>query len=78
MSDGGGPPIPTGDADAAADALAVRVGGVASVRLPGFGNQEFDAVSDRYVCQTTRARSAVVRPRNYMTRDRREQIRETL
>jgi hypothetical protein len=76
--DGAGSLQPTGDIDAAARALAARIGGQPSVRLPGFGSREFDAVSDRYVAQTTGAMSATLRPRNFLTRERRTQFRVTM
>ncbi|MGH2351841.1 MAG: hypothetical protein ACRDJN_09545, partial [Chloroflexota bacterium] len=57
-SNGGGILAPTGDVGPAAQALANRIGGQASVRIAGFGNREFDAISDRYVAQTTGAASA--------------------
>jgi hypothetical protein len=69
---------PTGDVDPASDALAKEIGGVASVRIDGYGNREFDAVSDRYIAQTTDSESAVNRPHNFLTISRRAQIRETL
>ena len=72
------PDFPTGDVDPAAQALAARLGGEASRRIDGFGNREFDAVSDDYVAQTTSAASAVTQPHNFLTRARREQIRATL
>jgi len=46
--------------------------------MVGFGDREFDAVSDRYVAQTTDAASAARKPKNYLALSRREQIRETL
>jgi hypothetical protein len=46
--------------------------------VEGFGNREFDAVSDRFVAQTTRAQSAETHPRNFLSRSRRRQIRATL
>jgi hypothetical protein len=75
---GGGTLAATGDVDPAARRLAVRIGGQPSVSIPGFGNREFDAVSDRYVAQTTSAASASLRPSNFLTPARRRQIRETL
>jgi len=71
-------PVATGDIDSAAEALARRIGGSHSVRIPGFGNREFDAVSERYVAQTTRSKSATMRPANFLNPARREQIRDTL
>lgn len=70
--------IPTGDVDAAAQALAERIGGQPSVRIRGHGSREFDAVSDRYVAQTTRSASAASSPRNFLSGVRRAQIRHTL
>jgi len=70
--------IPTGDVDADAEILALQIGGQPSVRIEGFGNREFDAVSDRFVAQTTRAQTATTNPHNFLSRPRRRQIRETL
>jgi hypothetical protein len=69
---------PTGDVDPAAQRLAQRIGGQPSVCLAGFGNREFDAVSDTIIAQTTSARSATLRPQNFLTKSRRQQIKETL
>jgi len=69
---------PTGDVDPAAQRLAQRIGGQPSVYLEGFGNREFDAVSDTMIAQTTSARSAVMRPKNFLNKSRRRQIKETL
>ena len=76
----GGPPriAPTGDIDAAATALAQRLGGRASVAIDGFGPREFDAVSDIYVGQTFGGTSALLKPDNFLSSSRREQIRVTL
>lgn len=68
----------TGDVDPAAEALARRLGGLPSQTVPGFGNREFDAVSDQYIAQTTASRSAITRPANFLTGDRKAQIRATL
>jgi hypothetical protein len=70
--------IPTGDVDPAAQRLAQRIGGQPSVRLVGFGNREFDAVSDTLIAQTTSARSAATNPKAFLSKARRNQIRETL
>jgi hypothetical protein len=78
VSSNGAEIVPTGDVDVAALVLAERIGGTASVRLAGFGNREFDAVSSQYVAQTTSAASASLRPSNYLSPGRRRQIRETL
>lgn len=69
---------PTGDVDPAAQRLAQRIDGQPSVCLAGFGNREFDAVSDMIIAQTTSARSAAIRPKNFLSRSRRRQIQETL
>lgn len=69
---------PTGDVDPAAQRLAQRIGGQPSRCLEGFGNREFDAVSDTMIAQTTSARSAVTRPKNFLNKSRRRQIKETL
>jgi len=59
---------PTGDVDPAAQRLAQRIGGQPSVCLEGFGNREFDAVSDTMIAQTTSARSAAMRPKNFLNK----------
>jgi hypothetical protein len=69
---------PTGDVDPAAQRLAQQIGGQPSVCLEGFGNREFDAVSDTMIAQTTAADSAAVRPKNFLNKSRRRQIQETL
>ena len=68
----------TGDIDAAAQALAARLGGLPSQTVPGFGNREFDAVSLKFIAQTTAAQSAVTKPANLLTSARKSQIRATL
>ena len=68
----------TGDVDPAAQALAIRLDGKASQTVAGFGNREFDTVSDLYIAQTTASQSAVERPDNFLTISRRDQIRATL
>ncbi len=68
----------TGDVDAAAQALAARLGGLPSQTVPGFDNREFDVVSDEFIAQTTASRSAVTRPANFLTMARKAQIRATL
>jgi RHS repeat-associated protein len=68
---------PTGDIDPAAMALARRLGGQASVAIEGFA-REFDAVSGQYVAQTFGGRSALLKPGNFLSSSRREQIRATL
>lgn len=70
--------VPTGDVDPAAQALAERIGGRPSIRIRGYGDREFDAVSDRFVAQTTSSTNAARNPHNFLNRTRREQIRETL
>ena len=39
---------------------------------------DFDAISDEFVAQTTASRSAVLKPANFLTGDRKAQIRATL
>ena len=68
----------TGDKDFAANDLAERIGGAASVRIEGYSEREFDAVSDRYIAQTTGSVSATQAPTNYLNQSRKAQIRETL
>lgn len=70
--------IPTGDADAAAIALADRIGGQASVRVEGFAQREFDAVSDVIVGQTFGGKAFSESAANFLSKARREQIRATL
>ena len=76
----GGPPriAPTGDIDPAARALAQRLGGQASVAIEGFGAREFDVISRQYVGQTFGGTSALLKPDNFLSGSRREQIRATL
>jgi len=81
----GGPKITkTGDVDTAADALAGGLGGQSSVRIEGFGNREFDVVSDDFVGQTFGPKAAgevptfATKPRNFLSKSRRTQIRETI
>lgn len=69
---------PTGDIDPAADALAKRIGGAASVMIKGFGNREFDAVSDRYIAQSSNSVNAAWNPSNFLNQSKKAQIRETL
>jgi hypothetical protein len=64
--------------DPAAQRLARRIGGQPSVCLAGFGNREFDAVSDTILAQTTSALSAALHPKNFLNKSRRRQIKETL
>ncbi len=68
----------TGDADPAAALLAARLGGLPSQTITGFGNREFDAVSSDFIAQTTASQSAVTKPGNFLTRERKAQIRATL
>ena len=70
--------IPTGDVDPAAQRLARQIGGQPSVRLDGFGNREFDAVSETIIAQTTSSLSATARPHNFLNASRRRQIQATL
>ena len=69
---------PTGDFDAAAKDLAARLRGLPSQMISGFGRREFDVVSKDYVAQTTASRSAAAKPGNFLTGDRKAQIRATL
>jgi len=68
----------TGDVDPAAALLAARISGLPSQIITGFGNREFDAVSPDFIAQTTASQSAVTKPGNFLTRDRKAQIRATL
>jgi hypothetical protein len=68
----------TGDKDAAAELLAARLGGLPSQTVPGFDNREFDAVSDEFIAQTTASQSAITKPGNFLTSNRKAQIRATL
>ncbi len=68
----------TGDKDSKASDLATRIGGVASVKIEGYGQREFDAVNDTYIAQTTNSVSATQAPSNYLNQSRKAQIRETL
>lgn len=77
-SDDFGKIVPTGDIDPAADALAKSIGGQPSVRIEGFGNREFDAVSDTIIGQTFDSASAIGKPHNFLSKSRVTQIRETL
>lgn len=70
--------IPDGQVDPAATMLGNRFGGQASVRLKGFGNREFDFISDRYVGQTFGGDTFVLKPKNFLSKSRRNQIRETM
>lgn len=68
----------TGDIDPDAALLAARLGGLSSQTIAGFGNREFDVVSADFIAQTTAFQSAVTKPGNFLTRDRKAQIRATL
>jgi hypothetical protein len=68
----------TGDVDPAAALLAARISGLPSQIITGFGNREFDAVSDEFIAQTTASQSAVTKPGNFLTSPRKAQIRATL
>ena len=78
--------VPTGDVDPAAKALADQLGGNAkhSVRIEGFGNREFDVVTDDFVAQAFgpagpgKVPTFVSKPKNFLSKSRRTQIRETL
>lgn len=71
-------PSATGDIDPEAQRLARAIGGKASQAIAGFGNREFDAVSDDYIAQTTASTSARTTPHNFLDQGRRRQIRATL
>lgn len=68
----------TGDIDLEAQRLAQKIGGLPSQKVDGFGNREFDAVSNEYIAQTTAAASASRKPHNYLNSGRRAQIQQTL
>ena len=68
----------TGDVDEAAENLAKRFDGEASVSVEGFGNREFDMISNDFLGQTTNSASAISNPRNFLSSGRRNQIRSTL
>lgn len=68
----------TGDVDKEADALAVKLNGVSSVKIPNFGDREFDVVSSKYVAQTNRSESVTDFPRNFLNKQHRNQIKATL
>lgn len=68
----------TGDVDPDATLLAARIGGLPSQTIAGFGNREFDAVSPDFIAQTTASQGAVTKPGNFLTKDRKAQIRATL
>ena len=70
--------IPDGQIDPAATILGNRFGGQASVRLKGFGNREFDFISERYVGQTFGGQNIANNAKNFLSKNRRTQIRETL
>lgn len=70
--------IPTGDVDAAAVALADRIGGQPSARIEGFAQREFDAISDAVVGQTFGGKSFSESAANFLSKARRGQIRATL
>lgn len=69
---------PTGDKDSAAVSLALRIGGIPSVKIEGYGDREFDVVSDKYIGQTTNSVSATKTPSNYLNPSKKAQLRETL
>jgi len=52
--------------DLSADALADRLGGKSSVKIEGFGNKEFDAVSDEFIAETTDSLVALTKPKNFL------------
>jgi len=69
---------PDGQIDPAATILGNRFGGQASVRLEGFGNREFDFISGRFVGQTFGGKNIANNAKNFLSKSRRTQIRETL
>ena len=46
--------------------------------IEGFGNREFDVVSDVFIGQTFGGTSALLKPGNFLSGDRKAQIRATL
>ncbi|MGS2724932.1 RHS repeat domain-containing protein [Porticoccus sp. GXU_MW_L64] len=76
--------VPTNDKDAAAQAFARKHDGQASVKIEGFGNREFDMVSERFVGQAFGPRTQgnapafQISPKNFLSKSRRAQIRATL
>ena len=55
-----------------------KFGGQACVRIRGFGNREFDFVSGRYIGQTFGGQAMSLSPKNFLSKARRNQIRETM
>lgn len=70
--------ISDGQIDHAATMLGNRFGGQASVRLKGFGNREFDFISNRYVGQTFGGSTFALKLQNFLSKSRRAQIRQTM
>jgi hypothetical protein len=74
----------TNDIDPAAEDFARRFNGQSSVKIEGFGDREFDMVSDTYVGQTFGPKVVGEKPafelsgKNFMSQKRRLQIRATL
>lgn len=64
--------------DKNAERLALKVNGISSVKIAGFGETEFDVLSQQYIGETTSARSATNKPDNYLRNERRAKIRLTL
>ncbi|WP_020480089.1 RHS repeat domain-containing protein [Synechococcus sp. PCC 7336] len=70
--------------DPDAQDLASSLGGQASVEIDGFGNREFDAVSDQFIAQAFgpsepgATPSFQGNPSNFLSKSRRTQIRTTL
>ena len=69
---------PSGDVDHAANMIGNRFGGQASVHIKGFGNREFDFVSSKYVGQTFGGDNFMLSPKNFLSKSRRSQIRQTM
>lgn len=69
---------PSNNPDPFADRLAKRIGGVSRVIIDGFGNKEFDAVSDVYIAETFNSEMAAdpKRASNFLKDRRRAQIRK--
>lgn len=64
--------------DENAQRLAVKINGISSVVMEGFGETEFDAISQKYIAETTHSTAAVRKPGNYLKNEKREKIRTTL
>jgi len=89
-SEAGGMPTPfrrivrTNDRDVGAESFADRFGGTPNASIEGFGNREFDMVSDQYVGQAFGPMKPGKSPafeangKNFLSLSRRSQIRATL